>query len=90
LPPELQRILTSAFEAKDLPNNTYYGDGSAIEPAVLDELRAAYEQEQVTHTWQSGDLLMLDNMLVAHGRTPFSGPRNVVVGMAVLCNWHEV
>ncbi len=28
--------------------------------------------------------MMLDNMLVAHGRAPFVGPRKVVVGMAEL------
>jgi hypothetical protein len=26
--------------------------------------------------------MMLDNMLVAHARTPFEGPRKVVVAMA--------
>jgi hypothetical protein len=26
--------------------------------------------------------MLLDNMMVAHGREPFSGPRKVAVGMA--------
>jgi len=26
---------------------------------------------------------MLDNMLVAHGRTPYSGAREILIGMAV-------
>jgi hypothetical protein len=29
-----------------------------------------------------GDILMVDNMLVAHGREPFSGPRKILVAMA--------
>ncbi len=40
------------------------------------------EQCQVTFAWQAGDVLMLDNMLVAHGRSTFQGPRKVVVAMA--------
>lgn len=71
-----------AFQEEDLPYNTYYGDGSPIEPDVLNEIRSAYRQEMVIFPWQAGDILMLDNMLTAHGRTPFIGPRQVVVGMA--------
>src|SRR6476660_9800132 len=53
---------------ENLPNNTYYGDGAEIDLAALDELRAAYEAETVVIPWQQGDIMMLDNMLVAHGR----------------------
>lgn len=66
----------------DLPRNAYYGDGRAIEDAVLDEIRAVYAETQVAFPWQAGDVLMLDNMLVAHGRAPFAGDRRVVVAMA--------
>ena len=69
----------------DLPFDTLYGDGSPIESAVLDEIRAAYRQETTAFSWQRRDILMLDNMLVAHGREPFAGPRQVVVAMAEPC-----
>ena len=32
--------------------------------------------------WRAGDVLLIDNMLTAHGRNPFSGKRSVVVGMS--------
>jgi len=67
---------------ENLPNNTYYGDGAEIEPAVLDEIRAAYDAEKMAVPWQEGDIMMLDNMLVAHGREPYTPPRQIVVGMA--------
>ena len=67
---------------ENLPNNTYYGDGAEIEPAALDELRAAYEAETVVMPWQEGDIMMLDNMLVSHGREAYRPPRQIVVGMA--------
>ncbi len=82
LQPEVRQSLLSAFEERDLPRNTYYGDGSPIETSVLDEIREAYQQEAVIFPWQEGDIMMLDNMLTAHGRMPYVGPRKVVVGMA--------
>lgn len=71
-----------SFGKDQLPNNTYYADGSDLEPEVYAELRSAYLAEQVSFPWQAGDVLMLDNMLVAHGREPFTPPREVIVGMA--------
>jgi alpha-ketoglutarate-dependent taurine dioxygenase len=79
---ELSETLLSDLNEDDLPNNTYYGDGSPIEPAVMDHLRAAYIQETVSLSWQRGDILLLDNMLTAHSRSSFVGPRKVVVAMA--------
>ena len=60
----------------------YFGDGSPIEDEILDEIRAVLDAEQVTFPWQTGDVLMLDNMLVAHAREPYSGTRKVLVAMA--------
>jgi alpha-ketoglutarate-dependent taurine dioxygenase len=71
-----------SFGKERLPNNTYYADGADIEPSVLAELQAAYAAETVKFEWCQGDILMLDNMLVAHGREPFGPPREVAVGMA--------
>jgi alpha-ketoglutarate-dependent taurine dioxygenase len=34
------------------------------------------------HAWEAGDLLMLDNLLAAHGRRPFSGERRIAVAMS--------
>ncbi|MGH9941134.1 MAG: TauD/TfdA family dioxygenase, partial [Pyrinomonadaceae bacterium] len=90
LEPPLRDQLLKGFSEEDLPNNTYYGDGSRIEPPVLDALRDAYLQEKVTFDWRKGDVLMLDNVLVAHGREPFKGARKIVVGMAQPTSWAEI
>lgn len=82
LGPTLRDSLLTEFAEGDLPTNTYYGDGAPIEPEVLDHLRAAYHAETVSFPWEQGDLLMLDNMLVAHGRAPYAGGREILVGMA--------
>ncbi|HEX2224328.1 MAG TPA: TauD/TfdA family dioxygenase [Thermoanaerobaculia bacterium] len=82
--------LLREFCEGDLPNNTYYGDGEPVEPEVMEHLRDAYLQETVTFPWQAGDVLLLDNILVAHGRQPFSGDRKVVVAMAEPVSWADV
>lgn len=82
LPDPIRNAMLAEFKEEDLPNNTYYGDGSPIEPETLEKLRDAYLQEMVTFSWQKSDILMLDNLLAVHGRQPYIGSRKVVVGMA--------
>jgi alpha-ketoglutarate-dependent taurine dioxygenase len=82
LEPSIRDALLAQFEQEDLPINTYYGNGLPIEPSVLDDLREAYRQETVTFNWEKGDVLMLDNMLTAHGRLPYTGQRKILVGMS--------
>ncbi|MBE7384649.1 MAG: amino acid adenylation domain-containing protein [Leptolyngbya sp. SIO1E4] len=73
--------LLSALEEDNLPRNVYYGDGSPIEDSVMAEIGAVYEQTKISFPWEQGDILMLDNMLVAHGRNPYVGSRKIVVAM---------
>lgn len=90
LPRAIRDALLQEVGEEDLPTNTFYGDGTSIEPEVLNQLRAIYHAETVKFSWQRGDLLMLDNMLVAHGREPFVGDRKVLVGMSHPCTWEQV
>jgi len=90
LQPTVRELLFAKFKEEHLPRNAYYGDGSPIESSVLDEIREAYQQEAVIFPWQEGDILMLDNMLAAHGRRPFVGSRKVVVGMAEAFNSQDI
>jgi alpha-ketoglutarate-dependent taurine dioxygenase len=82
-PAEFREALLSMVESKEFPLdiNCVYGDGSPIEASVLEEIRDVYAQSTISFPWLSGDVLMLDNMLISHGRNPFSGPRKVVVTM---------
>lgn len=62
--------------------NVRFGDGGAIDDATIDAILAVLRAQASPHYWQQGDLLMLDNMLFAHGRAPFSGRRSIAVAMS--------
>lgn len=81
LDPAMRDALVTEFGEEGLPYNTYYGDGTPIEPDVVAQIRDAYEQEKVLFPWQAGDVALLDNMSVAHAREPYEGERMVVVSM---------
>jgi alpha-ketoglutarate-dependent taurine dioxygenase len=78
----VQASLLGTFAEEDLPRNAYYGDGSPFGQEDLNTIRQAFRDEEIVFPWRSGDIVVVENMLVAHGRRPFSGPRRVVVGMA--------
>ena len=78
---EFREMYLPKFKEEDLPYNTYYGKGMPIEDSVVEQLRAAYDAETVALPWKKNDLLLMDNMLVAHGREPFEGSRKVLVSM---------
>ncbi|MER6626321.1 TauD/TfdA family dioxygenase, partial [Streptomyces sp. NPDC000931] len=77
-----QASLVDTFGAENLPRNAFYGDHSPIEPEVLDHIRDAYEQQKTAFAWQRGDIMLLDNLLFAHGRDPYEGTRKILVAMA--------
>lgn len=78
----LRDALVSEFGIESLPYNTCYGDGGAIDAQVVEHIRQAYEAETVAFDWQAGDVLLLDNMCVAHGRESFRGERRLLAAMA--------
>jgi alpha-ketoglutarate-dependent taurine dioxygenase len=69
--------------ADDKEPRLCFGDDSPIERADLaGTIKAAY-QHTVDLKWQTGDVALLDNLKVMHGRRPFEGSRSV---LASLCN----
>ncbi|WP_199609978.1 TauD/TfdA family dioxygenase [Flocculibacter collagenilyticus] len=82
LPESIRNDIIALRGEENVPRNTYYGDGTPISEADLNTIKAIYEKNMIKFSWQKGDLMLLDNMLFTHGRTPFSGERKVLVGMA--------
>ncbi|ASU38877.1 hypothetical protein hmeg3_11650 [Herbaspirillum sp. meg3] len=90
LDPELRRDLLSMVGPERLPRNVLFGDGSPIPDAVMELIGQLYETCAVRFDWQQGDVVMLDNMLAAHARDPFEGPRKIVVAMGAMVERAEV
>ncbi|MEA1671913.1 non-ribosomal peptide synthetase [Nitrospirillum sp. BR 11163] len=67
-----------------LPRNVLYGDGIPIPDEVMALIGDVYEACAVRFDWRDGDVVMLDNMLAAHARDPYEGPRRVVVAMGAM------
>jgi len=86
----VRESLLSMMAAAELPRNVYYGDGTPIEDSVVDEIRELYQKTAVSFPWQAGDILMLNNMLTAHGRNPFVGTRKIVVAMGEMTNGRDL
>ena len=70
------QFLRARLPSDRLPVHVTYGDGTEIPTDTLVQLqRHMQRQSQIVH-WQAGDLLLLDNWWIAHGRTPFTGERS--------------
>jgi len=73
-------ILTNGDKSR-YPTYSYFGDKGEIPAEMLTEVKAIFKKNTVYFDWQVGDLLLIDNMLTAHGRSPFVGERKILVAM---------
>jgi len=90
LEPELREALLTALGKNNLPRSVCFGDGSPIDEDLVEEITDLYWRSSAAFSWQAGDTLMVDNMLCAHARNPFSGPRKIVVAMGAIVQAADV
>ncbi|XP_078694487.1 dapdiamide synthesis protein DdaC-like isoform X1 [Branchiostoma floridae x Branchiostoma belcheri] len=64
------------------PFNSQYGDGSDIEPEVLQHIRDVTWQAAVGFQMKRRDVLVLNNMYIQHGRLGYTGDRKLLVFLA--------
>jgi len=78
---DLDAAISSVSQPSEMPLYAEFGDGTPIDPADLDAVRRAADAASTSFPWAAGDVLVIDNTMVLHGRLPFSGPRRVLVSM---------
>lgn len=83
-PAEVYDSMMALYKGREesMPQFVTFGDGSEIPEEMLDTIRSVTEEHLVLEPWQKGDLVLVDNMLAAHGRMPFKGPRKILVSMS--------
>ncbi len=80
-PSNLGEELLETLCEDELRLNVFFGDSSMIDSAMLAHIRTVLQNETILHRWQVGDILILDNILAAHGRMPFAGARKIILAM---------
>lgn len=81
LPMDVRRSLETIFSPEALPRNVTFGDGTPMPDDAVLAFKAACEERAFRVPWSPGDVALLDNMRVSHGRRPFEGERRILVGM---------
>ncbi|MFF8827727.1 TauD/TfdA family dioxygenase [Streptomyces sp. NPDC015131] len=83
LEPSVREVMRSLFgdDETAYPRSASFGDGSPIDDDTLAALRSLYDSLAQRFPWERGDVAIIDNMLVSHGRDPFEGDRKIIVAM---------
>jgi alpha-ketoglutarate-dependent taurine dioxygenase len=63
------------------PYEVQYGDGGEMELADLLPVYSALQEFEVAMAWQAADYLLIDNIRIAHGRSPYVGARAIRVAL---------
>ncbi len=61
-----------------------FGDGSLLNPETMDRVAVIAEELTFDVPWQKGDVALVDNRVVMHGRRTFSGTRKVLASLVAM------
>lgn len=73
--------LIKMFSEEDMPRNSCLGDANNISEQDIQSIQDIYNSLKIPIAWKKNDVLLLNNVLVAHGRNPYTGSRKVRVAM---------
>jgi alpha-ketoglutarate-dependent taurine dioxygenase len=68
-------------KTKKYPTGATLGDGKRLSAEEMAHIDALCDQVTYAWPWQDGDVMVLDNLQVWHGRNPYEGERDVQVAL---------
>jgi len=77
--PAVREYLTDVYGPDGLPFDTATGDGAPVTAEVVAAVNAVYDRFTAGEPWQAGDVLVVDNLRMAHAREAYEGDREIVV-----------
>jgi hypothetical protein len=79
---QLIAVVAGWRDARNDPSRAVaHGDGTPVDLEAVRAATAVAEELAVDVAWQTGDMLLVDNYVVMHGRRSFEGPRSVLVSL---------
>ncbi|MEL7537068.1 MAG: TauD/TfdA family dioxygenase [Pseudomonadota bacterium] len=77
--------LIAAYRGWQNPDRALsFGDGSPLPSTAMDRVCTLAEELCFDLAWQTGDVAIVDNYVVMHGRRPFRGTRRVLVALGAV------
>jgi alpha-ketoglutarate-dependent taurine dioxygenase len=77
----MRHALEDSLGPEGLPRNALFGDGKPMGDDLVEHVRATIAGAESAFPWRAGDVLIADNMLVSHGRRPYTGSRAIRVAL---------
>lgn len=63
------------------PTGMFLGNAQQLAPAEVEHINALCDAATISWPWRNGDVMILDNLQVWHGRNPYEGARDVQVAL---------
>jgi alpha-ketoglutarate-dependent taurine dioxygenase len=87
LDPAVRDALERSVGSQAFPRHCMFGDGTPIPAEYMHHILDVYRRNQVVFGWRRGDVLVLDNVMWAHGRNPYQGNRSMLVALGSPCQY---
>lgn len=81
-PSRRERAARMFAPERRLPFDSSWDDGTRLSDGDMAALLAAHKSASRAWRWEAGDVLIIDNTRMMHGREPYSGERRILVAMA--------
>ena len=76
-----REAIQSLYQEEEYPRTCYFGDKTPIPDEMMYEILETYRTLERGLPWEKGNIMMLDNVLTAHGRNRYRGERKLLVAL---------